>query len=154
MANPLLDDELWQVIQPLLPKPKRRRRRHPGRKPVDDRTVMAGILFVLKTGIPWADFPQEMGCCGMTLLNRLRRWQRAGVWGRLHRLMLDRLRAAGLVDLSRVIVGLSSVRAMHGGKQRGRAPWTAARAARSTTWWSMPAACRWRRRSRGPTATT
>src|SRR6476659_1778823 len=104
MAKPLMDDQLWQIVEPLLPKPKRRRRRYPGRRPLDNRTVMAGLLFVLKTGIAWEDFPQEMGCCGMTLLNRLRQWQKAGVWRRLHRIMLDRLRAAGRIDLSRVIV--------------------------------------------------
>ena len=122
MAKPLLEDDLWRVIEPILPRPKPRRRRHPGRRPTDDRVVLRGILFVLKSGIAWEDFPREMGCCGMTLLNRLRRWQRAGVWDALHRLMLDRLRAAGGVDLSRVIVDSSSVRAMHGGKKRGRAP--------------------------------
>jgi transposase len=122
MAKPLLEDDLWRMIEPILPKPRPRRRRHPGRRPLDDRTVLRGILFVLKSGIAWEDFPCEMGCCGMTLLNRLRRWQRAGVWGALHRLMLDRLRASGAIDLSRVIVDSSSVRAMHGGKKRVRAP--------------------------------
>jgi transposase len=127
-----MDDQFWQIVEPLLPKPKRRRRRYPGRRPLDDRTVMAGLLFVLKTGIAWEDFPQEMGCCGMTLLNRLRQWQKAGVWRRLHRIMLDRLRAAGRIDLSRVIVDSASVRATHGGKKRGRAPWTAGKTAPST----------------------
>ena len=135
MARPLMDDQLWQIIEPLLPKPKpkRRRKRHPGRRPLDNRTVMTGLLFVLKTGIAWEDFPQEMGCCGMTLLNRLRQWQRAGVWQRLHRVLLGRLRAAGEVDLSRVIVDSASVRAMHGGKKRERAPWIAGKTAPSTT---------------------
>lgn len=133
MARPLMDEPLWQIIEPLLPKPKRRRKRHPGRKPLDNRMVMTGLLFVLKTGIAWEDFPQEMGCCGMTLLNRLRQWQRAGVWTRLHRALLDRLRAAGEIDLSRVIVDSASVRAMHGGKKRERAPWTAGKTAPSTT---------------------
>jgi len=135
MARPLMDEQLWQIIEPLLPKPKpkRRRKRHPGRRPLDSRTVMTGLLFVLKTGIAWEDFPQEMGCCGMTLLNRLRQWQRAGVWQRLHRVLLGRLRAAGEVDLSRVIVDSASVRAMHGGKKRERAPWIAGKTAPSTT---------------------
>ena len=61
MARPLMDDALRQIIEPLLPKPKRRRKRHPGRKPLDNRVVMTGLLFVLKTGIAWEDFPQEMG---------------------------------------------------------------------------------------------
>ena len=150
MAKPLLDDALWQVIEPLLPRP----RRHPGRRPLEDRTVVGGLLFVLKTGIAWEDFPWEMGCCGMTLLNRLRQWQRAGVWEAMHHLMLDKLRAAGRIDLSRVIVDSASVRAMHGGKKRDRAPWTAGKTGPNTTSWSTPAASRWPRRSPAPTATT
>jgi len=133
MAQPLLDDALWQVIEPLLPTPRRRRSRHPGRKPLDNRTVVRGLLFVLKSGIAWEDFPCEMGCCGMTLLNRLRQWQRAGVWAAVHRVMLGKLRAAGRIDLSRAIVDSASVRATHGGKKRARAPWTAGKTARNTT---------------------
>ena len=133
MSKPLLEDRLWRMIEPILPKPRPRRRRHPGRKPLDDRTALRGILFVLKTGIAWEDFPCEMGCCGMTLLNRLRQWQRAGVWDELHRLMLAELRAGGRINLSRVIVDSASVRATHGGKKRGRAPWTAGKTARNTT---------------------
>jgi transposase len=122
MAKPLLDEGLWQIIKPCLPKLKPRRRRHPGRKPLDNRVIVAGLLFMLKTGIAWEDFPQEMGCCGMTLLNHLRQWQKAGVWQQVHRAMLDRLRGVGKIDLSRVIVDSSSVRAMHGGEKRAKAP--------------------------------
>ena len=142
MAKPLMDDELWQIIEPLLP-PRKRRWRYPGRKAVDDRTALTGILFVLKTGIAWEEFPQEMGCCGMTLLNRLRQWHKAGVWERLHRIMLDKLRGADKIDFSRVIVDSTSVRALHGGKKREKAPWTAEKQARNTTWWLMPMECHW-----------
>ena len=72
MARPILDDELWKLIEPLLPPPKKRRRRNPGRKPKDNRSVLTGILFVLKTGIPWEYLPKEMGCgSGMTCWRRL-----------------------------------------------------------------------------------
>jgi transposase len=72
MAKPLLDDKLWNVIEPLLPVPKPRRFRHPGRKPISQRQAFTGILFVLKTGIPWEDLPQETGCgSGMTCWRRL-----------------------------------------------------------------------------------
>src|SRR4051812_35113470 len=120
MSRPLLDDELWDELKPLLPRPKS----HPkgGKPPVDDRVCLRGLLFVLKTGIAWEDFPCEMGCCGMTLLNRLRQWQHAGVWAAMHRRMLGKLRAAGKLDFSRVIVDSASVRAMHGGKKRGQTP--------------------------------
>ena len=62
MAKPLLDDALWERIKPLLPPPKPRHFRYPGRKPIDNRKALRGILFVLKTGSPWEYLPQEMGC--------------------------------------------------------------------------------------------
>src|SRR5262245_46516367 len=78
MTRPLLDDALWKRIQPLLPPPRPRRFRFPGRKPLDDRKVLTGILLVLRTGLPWEELPQELGCgTGMTCLNRLREWQRS-----------------------------------------------------------------------------
>jgi len=71
MAKPILDDPLWEIIQPLLPI-RKRRFRYPGRQPVSDRAALTGILFVLRTGIGWEDLPQEMGCgCGMTCWRRL-----------------------------------------------------------------------------------
>src|ERR1041384_7489595 len=86
MARPLLDDKLWKLIQPLLPKHKRRRRRYPGRKPLEDRDALRGILFVLKTGIPWEDLPKEMGCgSGMTCWRRLRDWQADGTRDRIYK---------------------------------------------------------------------
>ena len=73
MAKPLVSDELWEIVQPLLPAPKPRRFRNPGRKRLDDRKALTGILFVLKSGIPWEMLPQEMGCgSGMTCWRRLR----------------------------------------------------------------------------------
>src|SRR5579884_1469307 len=92
MAKPLVSDELWGVIQPLLPPPKPRRFRYPGRKRLDDRKALTGILFVLKTGIPWEDLPAEMGCgCGMTCWRRLRELHEAGVWFWLHQALLAKL---------------------------------------------------------------
>src|SRR5262249_26104616 len=87
MAKPLLPDDLWELLGRLLPPPKPRRHRYPGRKPIDNRKALTGILFVLKTGIPWEDLPQEMGCgSGMTCWRRLHAWQHAGVWMKLHAL--------------------------------------------------------------------
>src|ERR687893_625025 len=90
MAKELVTDELWEVIEPLLPEepPKP----HGGRPRIDDRAALTGILFVLKSGIPWEMLPQEMGCgSGMTCWRRLKEWHRAGVWEMLHRALLDRL---------------------------------------------------------------
>src|SRR4051794_41586440 len=131
MSRPLVTDELWGLVEPLLPEhdasPKG------GRPRVEDRVCLSGILFVLKTGIPWEDFPQEMGCCGMTLWNRLDEWRRAGVWDALHRLLLDRLRGVDAIDFSRVVVDSSSVRAVHGGEKRGPVPGAAGRTGPSPT---------------------
>ena len=88
MARPLVSDELWELFEPLIPKVPRRHR-FPGRKRIEDRKVLTGILFVLQTGIPWEYLPQEMGCgSGMTCWRRLREWQQAGVWQQLHELLL------------------------------------------------------------------
>jgi transposase len=121
MAKVLVSDQLWERIAPLLPPPKRRRRRYPGRKPLDNRQVLTGILFVLKTGIPWEYLPKELGCgSGMTCWRRLHAWQRAGVWAKLHRRLLGELQAADQLDWSRAIVDSSSIRALRGGKKRVR----------------------------------
>lgn len=61
MPKPIVDEELWKIIEPLLPK-KARRQRFPGRLPISNRQALTGILFVLRTGIPWEMLPQEMGC--------------------------------------------------------------------------------------------
>ena len=152
MSKLLVSDELWNLVEPLLPK-------HPfipgiGKPRVPDRICLTGILFVLKTGIPWEDFPHEMGCCGMTLWNRLDEWRRAGVWDQLHHLLLNQLRAEERIDFSRVIVDSSSIRAVHGGKKRDQAPWTAGKMGRNITWPSMPAACRLPLSSPRPIVTT
>ena len=123
MAKPLLPDELWQRIEPLLPPPKRRRFRFPGRKPIDNRKALTGILFVLKTGIPWEDLPQEMGCgSGMTCWRRLRDWHQAGVWERLHETLLAELRDADRIDWSRAVIDGSNVRALGAGEESGPNP--------------------------------
>jgi transposase len=123
MAEPFVSDELWHRIEPLLPRPKRRRKRFPGRKPMDRRKVLSGILFILKTGIPWEAMPQELGYgCGMTCWNYLSAWQKAGVWERLHQVLLADLREADQIDWSRAAVDSSSVRALGGGQDTGPNP--------------------------------
>lgn len=116
MSKPLVEDGLWELVQPLLPAPKPRRWRYPGRKPLDNRKVLTGILFVLKSGVPWEMLPQEMGCgSGMSCWRRLREWQEAGVWQRLHELLLAKLREADKIDWSRAVVDSASIRAVGGG---------------------------------------
>src|SRR5262245_51989224 len=122
MAKLLLTDELWQRIEPLLPPPKPRRFRFPGRKPLTHRQSLIGILFVLKTGINWNDLPGDRSCgCRSRCRRRLAEWQQAGVWVRLHALLLDELQGADKIDWSRAAVDRSFARAL-GGEGTGPNP--------------------------------
>ena len=142
MANPLVTDSLWEVIHPLLPK-KKRRTKFPGRHRVPDRAALTGILFVLKSGMAWQDLPQELGCgSGMTCWRRLRDWQKAGVWTKLHHELLRRLHKADRLDWSRAVVDSSSVRAVFGGCRPGRTRPTAAKRAANIIFAPMPKGCR------------
>jgi transposase len=133
MARPLVSDELWEFIEPLIPRVTRRYR-YPGRKRLDDRKVLSGILFVLQTGIPWDYLPRKTGCgSGMTCWRRLREWQEAGVWQRLHELLLAKLNEADRIGSSWAAIDSSHVRAFGGREDRPRAPSTAPEATPSTT---------------------
>ena len=133
MAKPLLPDDLWALIEPLIPLPPPSRT-GAGRPRVSDRAALTGILFVLRTGIPWEYLPQEMGCgSGMTCWRRLRDWHRAGVWQRLHLVLLERLAAADKLNWNRASVDAASVAAPKGGIIRGRIRPTGARKARNAT---------------------
>jgi len=134
MAQRLIDDALWSRIERLLPNPPRRRFKNMGRPRVSDRAALTGILFVLRTGIPWQMLPKEMGCgSGSTCWRRLVRWQRAGVWRRLHTRLLAELRQRGQLDLARAIVDSASVRALRGGKKLDRTQPIAVRRGRNIT---------------------
>ena len=115
-----VEDGLWARVEPLLPVVQRRFD-HPGRRRLDDRRVLCGILFVLYTGIPWRFLPRELGFgSGITCWRRLRDWNDAGVWQRLHELLLAELRGAGMLDFSRAAVDSSHLRALKGGTTSGR----------------------------------
>lgn len=132
MAKPLLPDDLWDVIEPLIPPEPRKPRG--GRPRIPDRAVLTGILFVLRTGIPWEYLPQEMGCgSGMTCWRRLRDWQEAGVWSALHRALLERLAGADKLNWNRASVDSASVAAPKGGPIQDRIQRTGARRAPSAT---------------------
>ncbi len=109
MAKPLVSDELWQLVEPLIPRVERRYR-FPGRKRIDDRKVL--------TGIPWEYLPKEMGCgSGMTCWRRLKEWQEQGVWRQLHELLLAKLHASDRIDWSRAVIDSSHVRAVGGARR-------------------------------------
>jgi transposase len=141
MAKPLVPDELWMLIEPLLP-PERPKPKG-GRPPVPHRAALTGIPFVLKSGLPWEMLPQEMGCgSGMTCWRRRRDWQAARVWERLHRVLLDRLGRAGAIDWSRACVGSASVPAKRGARKPAPTRPTAAAPGRNATASPMPRASR------------
>ena len=123
MVKPLVSDTLWLRIEPLLPRPKTRRFRYPGRKPLDYRKVLTGIVFVLKTGINWDDLPAELGWgCGKTCRQVLKAWQAQGIWDRLHQVLLEELQAADKIDWSYGAVDSTKCRAIGGGDDTGPNP--------------------------------
>jgi len=136
MAKALVSDELWAVIAPLLP-PERPKPKG-GRPRVPDRQALAGILFVLRTGCPWEALPRELGCGSpMTCWRRLRDWQRAGVWDRLHRVLLERLERAHRIDWERAALDSASVPAKGGARRRARTRRTGGSGGRSSiSWWT------------------
>src|SRR5437899_3288715 len=132
----IVSDELWELVEPLLPVPKRRFR-YPGRKRLPDREALCGILFVLHTGIAWRQLPLELGFgSGATCWRRLDEWQKAAVWERLHELLLARLGAAGEIEWSRAVADSSHVQAKKGAPRRARARLIEPETGRSTTSWS------------------
>ena len=121
MVAALISDDLWNLIAPLLPplrsKPKG------GRPRVPDRDCLRGIVFVLRSGIPWEMLPRELGCgSGMTCWRRMRDWQESGIWQLIHFALLDWLCRFNQIDWSRAVVDSCSVRAVFGGSAPVRIP--------------------------------
>lgn len=154
MAGPLVPDELWEEIRPLLPRHKAKPGKR-GRPPVDDRACLTGIAFVLQSGIPRWMLPEEMGGgSGVTCWRRLREWQRRGVWKRLLRALLNRLGREDKIDWSKSAVGSQSIRAVFGGSSPARTPPTGRKKGASGTCSSTAGARRWRSGSPGRSGTT
>jgi transposase len=150
----VVSDQLWELVEPLLPQVERRFR-FPGRKRLPDRQALQGILFVLHTGIAWRHLPLELGFgSGSTCYRRLDEWQQAGVWERLHALLLSQLGAAGELEWSRAVADSSHVQAKKGAPRRARARLTVAGEAPNTTSSSRRAGSRSPGRSPAATATT
>jgi transposase len=124
MSDSILSDQLWQRIEPLLPQDNKRRDiQYAGRKPAEARRVMTGIIFVLKTGVPWKSLPATSDFpSGHTCRRRLIEWDQAGVWQRLWQSILAELHSEGHLDWERGVVDSSSVRAGHGGEKTGKNP--------------------------------
>ena len=132
MARALLPEDLWSMIEPLLPPDKPPKSN--GRPAVPNRRALVGILFVLRTGIPWSYLPQEMGCgSGVTCWRRLRDWQESGVWDKVFEAMLAHLHESDAIDWSHTVVDSASVRALFGGSKRAQTLQTGAKAVASIT---------------------
>ena len=130
--KPLVTESLWAGVAPLLPK--RRAQPRGGRPWVDDRATLNGILYLLRSGVPWRMLPTELGYgSGVTCWRRLREWQRRGTWRKLHQLMLERLAAAEQVDWTRAALDSRSLAAKKGEPQSDRTRRTKGSQARSTT---------------------
>ena len=130
MAKPLLTDELWERIEPILPaeppKPKG------GRPRVPDRACLTGILFVLRTGMQWELLPQEMGCgSGMTCWRRLRDWHAAGIWRDIWQMFLNELGRADGIEWSAGAIDSCSTRALFGGQRPAPIPQIAVKTERN-----------------------
>jgi transposase len=150
----IVSDGLWQRVEPLLARVERRFR-YPGRKRVPDRQALEGILFVLHTGIAWRHLPLELGFgSGSTCYRRMVEWQAAGVWERLHALLLAELRAAGEIEWSRAVADSTHVQAKKGAPRRARARLIEPEPAPSTISWSTRPGSRSPGRLRAATATT
>jgi transposase len=130
----IVSDDLWEQIEPLLP-PEPEPSPLGGRPRVTNRQAFTGVVFVLKTGIPWQALPTEMGCgSGSTCWRRFAEWTRLAVWSRLHSLLLSLLGKAGAVNLERAVIDSASVRAVFGGRTPARIPRTVRKPAVSGTY--------------------
>jgi transposase len=142
MSTPLISDRLWEIVAPFLPL--ERSKPNGGRpRTITDRAALTGIVFVLRSGIPWEMLPQELGCgSGMTCWRRLRDWQRAGLWRRMHHALLQRLQDARRIDWTRASLDSASVSAPGWANRLARTRRIVASWARSVLWWSTVTVCR------------
>jgi transposase len=132
MTGPLVCEELWREIEPLIPKisidPRGGRPRWP------DRPCLEGIVHVLRTGTQWQRLPRcDLWPSGSTCWRRFTQWTQAGVWTQLHRRLLNLLGMQGAVDLETVVVDSASVRAKKGGLTPGQVLWIARKTAANAT---------------------
>jgi transposase len=149
----IVPEGLWEIVQPLLP-PARRRPQGGGTANIDDEAVFAAIVYVLVSGCAWRHLPPCFPASKSTVHRRFLIWSRAGVWGRLHQALLDRLADAELLDLSRTVLDSAHVRAKKGANTQARAPWTGGNPAPSRTSCPTGGACPSSSASRPATSTT
>jgi transposase len=143
LVDALVPDELWRLVQPLLPVPPRPP--HGGRhRSIGDRNCLAAIIYMARTSTPWRLLPaRELGCGSpATAWRRLDEWAKAGVFEALHLEVLDRLGGQGRLDWTRVSVDAASVRAKRGGTTWAQIRSIVASLGASSTWSATAAGCR------------
>ena len=137
MRQPMLSDEQWEMIEPLIPP--RPPRPKGGRPPADDRACLEGILWILKTGARWRDMPDQYPHHS-TCWRRLRDWEEAGVLKDMWRAFLSKLDAEGILNWEEAFVDATFIPA-----KKGALPSERRSGAReqSTWWWSMARVFLW-----------
>jgi transposase len=116
-----MPEKFYELAYPMLP-PEKEVGPDGGRPSKAHRTVLKVIWFVLVTGSRWKDVPKEMGCCGETARTRMQVWENAGIWHRLHGLILSLMNHQGQLHLETVAVDTAQVRAFGGGDATGPSP--------------------------------
>ena len=132
-----LTDQQWKKIEKLLPRPKSSKKG--GRPWADHRKVFEGILWILRTGAPWADLPKQYPSPS-TCWRRLKLWEEQDVWLDAWRAFLSELDEKGQLDWSEAFVDGSFAPAKKGAKASARP--RGARA-RSGWWWSTAKVFLW-----------
>jgi transposase len=143
LADDLVPDELWAIVEPLLPAPPRPP--YGGRhRTISDRACLAAIIYMARTSTPWRLLPaRELGCGSpATCWRRLTEWANAGVFDPLHLEVLDRLGEQGQLDWSRAAVDTMSVRAKRGGTRWAHIRSIVASLEARSTWSATGAGCR------------
>ena len=143
LAEDLVPDELWAIVEPLLPAPPRPP--YGGRhRTISDRACLAAIIYMARTSTPWRLLPaRELGCGSPTTCwRRLTEWANAGVFDQLHLQVLDRLGEQGRLDWERAAVDTMSVRAKRGGTMWAQLLSIVASLEPSSTWSATVAGCR------------
>lgn len=141
MAKPILTEEQWKKIEPLLPQPKlRSKRRERGRPRKTNRQVLEGILWILKTGARWRDLPKDFGVSSSVCWKRLRLWEAQGAWLRLWRAFLSELDQQERLDWDEVFLDGSFASAKKGATELAK---PSAAKARSGWWWSTARVYLW-----------
>jgi transposase len=113
LSRRLVPDELWALVEPLIPSFSARPQGG-GRAPIDDRVVFTAVVYVLTSGCAWRLLPPSFGVTVPTAHRRFTEWTKAGLWPRLHRAVLDELGCQGMIDWSRAVLDGASVRAKRG----------------------------------------